>query len=190
MNALLKLLRAKLLRRPLELRAKLGRPWSGAGFLEPKLSVRRVVTPRLRARCWKLFALAGGSEAQNLSGGATAGKMGDVAETLRCREMMKSQDSSESESEPEEVRREQEEKSRSKKGPSSSSPLSWWCSEEAAHVLVDAARRAARSRRICMLRQAAKCGRGSTVLRWEPGCKAATGDCCVGGGLGASVGGF
>jgi hypothetical protein len=87
-----------------------------------------------------------------LSGAAT-GKRGE-AETLRCREMMKSHDSSESESEPEEeeVRREQEEKSRSKKGPSSSSPLSRWYSE-ATDVSVSAARRAARSRRICILRR-------------------------------------
>jgi hypothetical protein len=96
------------------------------------------------------LALAGGSEAQNLSG---------ESERLRWREMMKSssvRSSSSSESErerlppeleEEESRTEQEEKSRSKKGPSSSSPR---LSEAGDAVAMEAARRAASSRRICI----------------------------------------
>jgi hypothetical protein len=70
-----------------------------------------------------------------------------------CREMMKSStvhSPSESETErlpelEEEARTELEEKSRSKKASSS-----FWCTETGDAMMVDAARRDARSRRICI----------------------------------------
>jgi hypothetical protein len=121
------------------LRATLCRPWSGTAFLAPKLSVRRLLMPRLRPS----LNLDGGSEAQNLRG---------EAELLRCKEMMKSSSvhsSSESDRERllelvEEARTEHE-KSRSKKAPSSSRR-----SETGGAFKANAARRAARSRRICI----------------------------------------
>jgi hypothetical protein len=121
------------------LRATLCRPWSGTAFLAPKLSVRRLLMPRLRPS----FTLDDGSEAQNSRG---------EAKLLRCKEMTKSSSvhsSSESEKELllelEEEARTEDEKSRSKKAPSSSRR-----SETGGAFKANAARRAARSRRICI----------------------------------------
>lgn len=117
--------------RALELEQELRRRGKCAAFdLAPKLSVRRP-TSLLRLGSWNGRALL---------------------ERLRWREMTKSQDSSESEPEPEladEALTEDARKSRSKKGPSSW--LSWQHASAAeAEAMVGTARRAASSRRTCI----------------------------------------
>jgi hypothetical protein len=99
--------------------------------------------------------LGGGFEGQDLRGAAAAPPpMRDEAELVRCREMMKLStvhSSSESENErlpelEEEARTELEEKSRTSKKASSS----FRCLETGDAMMVEAARRDARSRRICI----------------------------------------